>query len=282
MYFLLPVLRVSIVCMIAAVVAACLQLDPVASERMASGVSDPATITSSDTIDSISPAEIYAASGHSARRPVDLEQDERRNALEVLNFFGILPGMVVLDLYSGGGYYAELLSIVVGPDGLVVAHNNTSYLEFASDELAARYSEGRLNNAERLIAENNQLELAANRFDAVIMIKSYHDVYLVSDEMGWSAVDRPKLLQEIFSALKPGGVLGIVDHAADPGGQPESGSALHRIDPAVIRRDMAAAGFRFEAESNVLHNPDDDHSLTVFDPSVSGRTDRAVLRFRKP
>jgi predicted methyltransferase len=282
MYFLLPVLRVSIVCMIAAMVAACLQLDPVASERMASGVSDPATITSSDTIDSISPAEIYAASGHSARRPVDLEQDERRNALEVLNFFGILPGMVVLDLYSGGGYYAELLSIVVGPDGLVVAHNNTSYLEFASDELAARYSEGRLNNAERLIGENNQLELAANRFDAVIMIKSYHDVYLVSDEMGWSAVDRPKLLQEIFSALKPGGVLGIVDHAADPGGQPESGSALHRIDPAVIRRDMAAAGFRFEAESNVLHNPDDDHSLTVFDPSVSGRTDRAVLRFRKP
>jgi predicted methyltransferase len=282
MYFLLPVLRVSIVCMLAAVVAACLQLDPVASERMASGVSDPATITSSDTIDSISPAEIYAASGHSARRPVDLEQDERRQALEVLNFLGILPGMVVLDLYSGGGYYAELLSIVVGPDGLVVAHNNTSYLEFASDELAARYSEGRLNNAERLIGENNQLELAANRFDAVIMIKSYHDVYLVSDEMGWSAVDRPKLLQEIFSALKPGGVLGIVDHAADPGGQPESGSALHRIDPAVIRRDMAAAGFRFEAESNVLHNPDDDHSLTVFDPSVSGRTDRAVLRFRKP
>jgi predicted methyltransferase len=282
MYFLLPVLRVSIVCMIAAVAAACLQLDPVASERMASGVSDPATITSSDTIDSISPAEIYAASGHSARRPVDLEQDERRNALDVLNFFGILPGMVVLDLYSGGGYYAELLSIVVGPDGLVVTHNNTSYLEFASDELAARYSEGRLNNAERLIGENNQLELAANRFDAVIMIKSYHDVYLVSDEMGGSAVDRPKLLQEIFSALKPGGVLGIVDHAADPGGQPESGSALHRIDPAVIRRDMAAAGFRFEAESNVLHNPDDDHSLTVFDPSVSGRTDRAVLRFRKP
>jgi predicted methyltransferase len=263
-------------------VAACLQLDPVASERMASGVSDPATITSSATIDSISPAEIYAASGHSARRPVDLEQDERRRALEVLNFFGILPGMVVLDLYSGGGYYAELLSIVVGPDGLIVAHNNTSTLEFASDELAIHYSEGRLNNVERLVAENNQLDFAANRFDAVIMIKSYHDVYLVSDEMGWSAIDRPKLLQEIFTALKPDGVLGIVDHAADPGGQPESGGTLHRIDPAVIRRDMAAAGFRFEAESNVLHNPDDDHSLTVFDPSVSGRTDRAVLRFRKP
>jgi predicted methyltransferase len=282
MYYLLPVLRVSIVCMIAAMVAACLQLDPVASERMASGVSDPATITSSNTIDSISPAEIYAASGHSVRRPADLEQDERRKALDVLNFFGILPGMDVLDLYSGGGYYAELLSIIVGPDGLVVAHNNTSYLEFAGDELAIRYSEGRLNNVERLVAENNQLDLAANRFDAVIMIKSYHDVYLVSDEMGWSAIDRPKLLQEIFTALKPGGMLGVVDHAADPGVQPESGGTLHRIDPAVIRRDMAAAGFRFEAESNILHNPDDDHSLAVFDPSVSGRTDRAVLRFRKP
>jgi predicted methyltransferase len=190
--------------------------------------------------------------------------------------------MVVLDLYSGGGYYAELLSYIVGPAGRVVAHNNTPYLTFAKDELAIRYTEGRLSNVERIVAENNQLDLAENRFDAVIMIKSYHDVYFVSEDMGWLEIDRPELLQEIFTALKPGGVLGIVDHAADPGVQPESGGTLHRIDPAVIKRDMAAAGFRFEGESDVLRNPDDDRTRVVFDPSVRDRTDRVVLRFRKP
>lgn len=276
------VLRAGIVSLLTAAVAACVQLDPIASERMASGVSDPATMTSSDTIDSISPAEIYAAINHPSRRSIDREQDERRKAADVLNFFGIQSGMVVLDLYSGGGYYAELLSLIVGPTGLVVAHNNTPYLEFAGDELATRYTEGRLNNVERLVAENNQLDLVANRFDAVIMIKSYHDVYLVSEDMGWLAINRPELLQEIYAALKSGGVLGIVDHAADPGVQPESGGTLHRIDPAVIRRDMAAAGFRFDGESGVLRNPDDDRTRVVFDPSVRDRTDRVVLRFRKP
>ena len=99
----------------------------------------------------------------------------------------IEPGMTVLDLYSGGGYYAELLAYLVGPGGRVVAHNNTPYVTFAKAELADRYREGRLPNVEQLIAENNELELPEQRFDAVVMIKAYHDVYYVDPDNGWRA-----------------------------------------------------------------------------------------------
>jgi len=278
----IPAVRIGSVCLAAVAVAACLQLDPVASERLATGVVAPSTVGSADMLESGSPSRIEAAMRHPARLAADREQDERRKATDVLRFFGIKPGMVVLDMYSGGGYYAELLSYIVGSSGRVVAHNNSPYLAFAKGELAERYEEGRLDNVEQLIAENNQLELTPNVFDAVIMIKSYHDVYFVSEDEGWVAIDRAGLLSEIFRALKPGGVLGIVDHAAEPGAQPETGGTLHRIAPAVIKRDMAAAGFIFDGESDILRNPADDRSQTIFAPSVQGRTDRVVLRFRKP
>lgn len=58
--------------------------------------------------------------------------------------------------------------------------------------------------------------------------------------------------------------------------------ALHRIDPAVVRRDFAAAGFTEDGASDVLRNAGDDYAASVFDPAVVGRTDRFVLRFRKP
>jgi len=274
--------RISFVCLLAVTVVACLQLDPVASERMATGVAAPSTLSSSDTVESASRTIINSALQRPSRLAIDRTQDRRRKAAEVLDFFGIRPGMVVLDLYSGGGYYSELLSYIVGPTGRVVAHNNALYLARDKDELAVRYANGRLRNVERIVAENNELKLAPDTFDAIIMIKAYHDVYYVNEKAGWEKIDRRKLLHELFTALKHGGVLGIVDHVAAAGSPPETGGTLHRIDPALIKRDMAEAGFRFDGESNILRNPADDHSQTVFAPTVRGRTDRAVLRFRKP
>jgi len=277
-----PALRAGIACLPAFVLAACLQLDPEASERLASGAASSSTIGSTDMLDSGSPARVDAAMRNPARLAADREQDERRKAADVLHFFGIKPGMVVLDLYSGDGYYAELLSSIVGPTGRVVAHNKVPYLAFAKAELAERTADGRPDNVEQLIVENNQLELAANVFDAVIMIRAYHDVYYVSEDSGWVEIDRPGLMSEIFRALKPGGVLGIVDHVAESGTQPATGGRLHRIDPAVIKRDMAAVGFVFDGESDVLRNSIDDYSQNVFAPSVQDWTDRIVLRFHKP
>lgn len=279
--------------------AACgggLRLDPARSAAMAGQATQAATQTgpelrSEDAVKRPGPRTgapdlvqqaVLGAIADPARPAADRARDRPRQSAAVLEFFRIAPGMTVLDLYSGGGYYTELVSLVVGPKGRVVAHNNTPYLEFASAELATRFAPGRLPNVERLLAENNQLQLAPDRFDVVLMTDVYHDIYFVDEKAGWARIDGPKLLAEIYGGLKPGGVLGVVDHVAVSGAPPESGGTLHRIDPALLKRDVAAAGFVLDAESNVLRRPEDDRSRSAFDPSVRGRTDQVVLRFRKP
>jgi predicted methyltransferase len=164
----------------------------------------------------------------------------------------------------------------------VVAHNNTPSQRFATDEIEDRYANGRLPNVERIVGENNELELPANTFNMVLMILAYHDVYFVDEEMGWAKIDGPKMLAEIYASMRPGAVLGVVDHVADKGAPASTGGTLHRLDPDLIKRDIIAAGFVFAGESDILRNFEDDLTRTVFDPSIRGRTDRVVLRFRKP
>jgi len=261
---------------------ACAPLDPVASQNMAIGASTSATMTSGGTLRPPSADVISRAINNPRRPPADRERDEQRQSDDVLEFFGIQPGMTVLDFYSGGGYYTELLSHVVGNAGRVVAHNNTPYQRFARDELEERYADDRLTNVERIIGENNELVLPANTFDAVLMTLAYHDVYFVNEEMGWTEIDGPRMLAEIYSSMRPGAVFGVVDHVADKGAPASTGGTLHRLDPDLIIRDITAAGFLFDGESDVLRNFEDDHTQAVFDDSIRGRTDRVVLRFRKP
>lgn len=264
--------------------------DPARSEAMARSAADAATAPVYE------PAEtprtrprppgvaeaVDAAVANEARPLADRLRDANRRPAEILKFFGIRPGMKVLDLWSGGGYYTEILSYLVGPEGTVVAHNNGTYLDFTRTELATRYAAGRLPNVTRLLAENNELTLPAGEFDAVIMTNVYHDIYFEDEKIGWQRVDGPRLLAGIQQALKPGGVLGIVDHAAAPGSGPEAGGTLHRIDPERVRQDLLTAGFVLEAESDILRNPADDRSRVVFDPTIQGRTDQFAFRFRKP
>jgi predicted methyltransferase len=225
---------------------------------------------------------VLAALANEERPAADRARDASRQSAAVLRFFGVTPGMTVLDLYSGGGYYTEILSRLVGPKGRVVAHNNTPWLQFAREELATRYAGGRLPNVEQLIAENNALSLPAATFDVVLMTNVYHDVYLADDKDGWVRVDVPKMLATILASMRPGAVLGVADYVAAPGMSAEQAAALHRIDPERIRRDLLAAGFVADGESDVLRNPGDDGSRPAFDPGVRGHTDQVVLRFRRP
>jgi len=228
------------------------------------------------------PSLIEAAVADPRRSPGDIARDVNRKPAEVLRFIGIEPGMVVLDMYSGGGYYAELLSYVVGGDGRVIAHNNTPYATLARADMEPRYSNGRLGNVGQLIGENNQLELEADMFDAVLFILSYHDVYYIDGERGWELVDRPMMLAEVFAAMKPGAVLGLVDHVAAAGMPTEAVKPLHRIDPELVKADFLAAGFVLDGESDVLRNPADDYNMLPMLPQIRGRSDRMLLRFIKP
>jgi len=132
------------------------------------------------------------------------------------------------------------------------------------------------------MAENDALNFPDDSFDAIMMILAYHDIYYVAPESGWPRIDGPALVREIYDGLRPGGILAVVDHYAAPGSPPETGNTLHRIDPQIVIDQLVAAGFELDGRSDVLRNPDDDHSLNMADPSIRGHTDRFVLRFRKP
>jgi len=218
----------------------------------------------------------------SDRIEADRKNDLLRHPGTVLEYFEIKPGMTVLDLFSGGGYYTEIVSRVVGDEGKVVAHNNGAYLAYAKDTLSGRFTDGRLPNIERITAEANELELPANTFDAALAMLTWHDFYYLDVENGWPEIDAAALVDTLCSALKPGAVLGISDHVAVPGSIPtDSAQNLHRIDPQRIKDDLSGNCFEFEGEIDVLRNPEDEHSQPMFAQGIRGHTDRVVYKFRR-
>jgi predicted methyltransferase len=216
------------------------------------------------------------------RMEPDRESDPFRRPDLVLEFFELEPGMTVLDLFSGSGYYTEIVSRVVGEKGKVLAHNNEAYLAFAKDSLDGRYLDNRLPNVERITAEADALELPDNSFDAALAMLTWHDFYYLDQENGWPAIDEAAMVQKLCDAMKPGAVLGITDHVAVAGSNPEeSGQALHRIDPQRIRDDLAGDCFEYEGEINVLRNTQDDLSEPMYAQGIRGRTSRVVYKFRR-
>ena len=228
--------------------------------------------TDADTVAAEPEVSIYdAAVANESRPDADRARDAGRKPAEVLAFLGIEPGMTVLDMFSGGGYYAEIISHLVGPEGQVIAQSNEAYLQFVGDEFEKRYLGGRLANAQVLMVENNELRLEAGSLDAVMLALSFHDLYYISPENG----------AEFHNGLKPGGIVGIIDHAAAAGSPSETGGTTHRIDPAIVIETLSAAGFTLDAESDILSNPQDAYDKSVFDAGVRGKTDRFILRFIK-
>ncbi len=226
---------------------------------------------------------VAAAVASPDRLATDREQDARRKPVEILEFLGVAPGMRVIDVFAAGGYYSELLARVVGPEGEVIAYNNPPYAKFAEKGIAARYAGDRLPNVRQLTATLEDLALAPESLDAAMFVMSYHDLYWRPEDGSWPATDPNLLLAKLAKAMKPGAVVLVEDHVARTGADPvDSVDRLHRIDPAIVKRDFAAAGFVLDGQSTALAHPEDDHTQLVFDESIRGRTDQFVYRFRKP
>lgn len=223
---------------------------------------------------------IETAVANSARPGEDTQRDVNRKPVAVLEFFGIKPGMKVLDIFAGGGYYSEILSYVVGAQGSVTLYNNGGWVGFIGAEVIERLANDRLANVEIVVAEANETEFQTNFFDAALFILGLHDLYY--EDTDWPAIDASSFLAAIFDSIKPGGILGIIDHAAGPGVSVAVAKSLHRIDPGIIRRDLQRAGFVLEAESDILRNLEDDRNKPMSDPAIRGRTDRVVWLLRKP
>ena len=256
------------------------QATPIATAEASSGTTAESVAEPISTESSASIYEVAVASD--ARPDSDRTRDAGRKPAAVLEFLDIEPGMTVLDMFTGTGYYAEIIAGVVGEQGQVIAQSNQAYLGFVGDALEERFGSGRLTNVEVLMAENNELSLEADSLDAVMLVLSFHDLYHSDPENGWPRIDGPAFLAELKKGLKPGGIVAVIDHYAESGAPAETGDTVHRIDPAIVVADMEAAGFVLDGQSDLLRNPDDDLGKIVFAPELRGNTDRFIMRFKNP
>jgi predicted methyltransferase len=213
-------------------------------------------------------------------READKVNDDRRKISSIMEFAHVQPGQSVLELIPGGGYFTRVFSAIVGPKGHVYTIWPNEYVKEDGEALAAVKkfaAEPHYANVSVLEQPANQLSSPAP-VDLVFTSQNYHDY--PDNFMG--SVDPAVLNKQVFDALKPGGVFVIIDHAAPAGSGMQDTDTLHRIDPAIVKKQVEAAGFVFDGESDVLRNPADPHSANVFDPSIRGKTDQFVLKFRKP
>jgi predicted methyltransferase len=228
-------------------------------------------------------AAVAAAIASRDRPAADRARDAVARPAEVLAFLEVGPNMRVIDMFSAGGYYTELLARTVGVKGKVIAYNNPPYAKFAEKEIAARYAGERLGNVQQVTAEVGEMQPAVGSIDAALFVMSFHDAYWRPKDGGFDKTDPALMLANLFQALKPGGVVVVQDHVANPGGDTaQVVDQLHRIDPAVVRDAFQRAGFVFDGQSKVLAHPADDHTKLVFDEAIRGKTDQFIYRFRKP
>ncbi|HKQ14689.1 MAG TPA: hypothetical protein VJT80_14750 [Steroidobacteraceae bacterium] len=227
-------------------------------------------------------AAIEASIANTERSKEDTDQDAWRRPAEVLTFMELRPGLHTLDYFAASGYYTELMSRVVGADGKVIAYNNPEYRKFSEDGPAKRYGNSRLPNVVEVTTPVEAVQLDPASLDAVLFMQSYHDLYWRPKDGSWPATDAAKALAQLVPALKPGAVVVVVDHVANAGGDPtETVTSMHRIDPAILKRDFEAAGLKFDSESAVFANPADDHKKKVFDASIRHKTDQVMYKFKK-
>jgi predicted methyltransferase len=200
----------------------------------------------------------------------DRAEDERRKPVRLLEFADVRLGMKVLEIGAGAGYTAELLARTVGPKGVVYAQNAKPQVLF--DQRMKRSAS--MKNVVSVIRPfDDPVPPQASDLDLITLILFYHDIT-------YMPVDRAKMNRRFFAALKPGGHLIVIDHAAKPGADISVGKTLHRIDEAVVRREVGAAGFELEAQSDFLRNPGDPREKPFF--RMDDPTDRFALKFVKP
>jgi predicted methyltransferase len=223
------------------------------------------------------PANITAALADAKRPDADKKRDELRHPGEMLAWAGVKPGWNVADFMMGSGYFTRILSPAVGPKGHVYAYQAGEFIgmraQYGTDQekVAADYA-----NVTPSRESVMKLDLPDN-LDMVLTVQNYHDLHFNRMPAGGEKV----VNAEVFKSLKPGGVYIVVDHVANAG-DADAPSKQHRIDPAVIKQEVTAAGFKYDGEWNGLRDPADDHTKGVFDPAIRGKTDQVAYKFVKP
>jgi predicted methyltransferase len=229
----------------------------------------------------IIPVGISSAIADPRRPPDQVKLDSARKPALLVVFSGVKAGDRVADFMPGNGYFTRILSDVVGPEGRVFAFipkeqiANCSPSEIAGTQAIAR--DPGYANVTLLSSSLDQYRMP-EKLNLIWTAQNYHDLH----DVFLGPADVAVLNKALFNSLKPGGVLLVIDHVAAHGSGLRDTETLHRIDPAQMQREIEAAGFVFEAHSEVLRNAGDDHQRRVFDPEIRGKTDQVVFRFRRP
>jgi len=230
------------------------------------------------TIGPATQAQTPAAQAPAAQAPADALTDPAMKREEVIAFIGVKPGDRVADIIAGR--FIRALSAAVGPKGKVYAVQADEIVKAHPEvppALKKITDQPAYANVEVIVAPINALGLPG-KLDAVFIRQNYHDLH----DKFMGPADVPAFNRAVFAALKPGGVYVVLDHAAQAGSGLRNTEDLHRIDPATVKAEVIAAGFKLDGESAILANPADDHTKMVFNPAIRGKTDQFLFRFRKP
>jgi predicted methyltransferase len=227
------------------------------------------------------PANIAAAVADSNRPDADKQRDADRKPAETLAFVGIKSGEKVAELLPGSGYFTRLFSSAVGPKGKVFAVVPPRPANASADrpDMAARMKvisdDPKYSNV--TVLQQPLATLAVPEpVDLVFTAQNYHDLHNVP------SLDIAAFNKSVFDSLKAGGLYLVLDHSAEAGSEVRDTSTLHRIDIAAVKKEVMAAGFELAGSSDLLANASDPRTAKVFDPSIRGKTDQFILKFRKP
>jgi predicted methyltransferase len=216
-----------------------------------------------------------------SRPDSDTTRDADRKPAQTLVFAGIKPGDKVADYVADEGYFTRLFSGVVGSTGHVYAVEPTAFFKFE------HFVKGVAELQSYAVAHPNvtvttAAALEGSRFpeklDLFWISRNYHDLH----DKFMGPVDTAAFNKAVYEALKPGGSYVVLDHSAAPGAAADVTETLHRIESSTVRREVEAAGFKFDSESSILANPADPRTAKVFDQTIRGHTDQFILKFRKP
>lgn len=214
------------------------------------------------------------------RRPAeDVALDTQRQGAAVLELANIQPGWKVADIMQGAGYFTRLFIAKTGPTGKVYAWSPNEFMQVkpvlygdSLDVLQRAYPD-------EIVTLRSAFDdlVFPEKLDMIFTSQNYHDLHLKILPAGLAA----EMNKKVFDSLKPGGIYVVIDHVANPD-TADAPNTVHRIDPAVLRKEIEAAGFKYDGESTALRKPADDHTLMVMNPAIRGKTDQIIYRFRKP
>ena len=220
----------------------------------------------------------YAAALAAPVRPADdRARDEARHAAETLAFAQVRPGQKVADMIIGGGYFTRVFSAAVGPRGRVTAWQPAEFIAFQASFGEVVTAVDALPNVDGIRSSIVAPDFPTG-LDLAFTAQNYHDLHLNIAPADTAS----RVNAAVFRSLKPGGLYVIIDHHALAGAPLTAADTVHRIDVEAVKREVLAAGFVLDGESDLLANADDPRTASVFDAAIRGRTSQFMLRFRKP